>query len=65
MNRTQIYNIISSTYGRGAMVDGLTDQVEKFLSTSTDKRKLTNLIWEWMPGGDTAFYCAGRLLDNE
>jgi len=65
MNRDQIYNILSTIYGRGAMVDGLTDQVEKILPSGPDVRRLTNLIWDWMPGGDTAAYAARQILDYQ
>lgn len=65
----QIFNILSDTYGRGAMVEWLAEQVQKLLEKDglTDKTKLTNLIWDWMPGGDTAAaaYVADRLLALE
>lgn len=60
----QIYNILSDTYGRGVMVEELAEQVEKLFKEDglANKARLTNLIWDWMPGGDTAAYVADRLL---
>lgn len=72
MNESSIVGVLTKIYGRTPMNHALAKDLLKHLPEWEAKvangfdleQAVTNLIWNWWPGGDTAALAAKRVLSE-